>query len=37
MRIYLDNFITTDKQLYNKKTSEIKIVNPVTFIEKMEE
>ena len=32
-----DFLITTDKQFYNKKTSEIKIVNPVAFVEEMEE
>jgi predicted nucleic acid-binding protein len=30
-------FITTDKQICNKKINDIKIVNPVTFVEEMEE
>jgi predicted nucleic acid-binding protein len=32
-----DFFITTDKQICNKKNNEIKIVNPVTFVDEMEE
>jgi predicted nucleic acid-binding protein len=32
-----DFFITTDKQLCNKENSEIRIVNPITFVDEMEE
>jgi predicted nucleic acid-binding protein len=32
-----DFFITTDKQLCNKENSEIRIVNPVTFVDEMED
>ena len=31
-----DYFITTDKQLFNLKLDDIKIINPVTFIHEME-
>ena len=32
-----DYFITTDKQLYNLKINDIKIMNPLTFLDIMEE
>jgi predicted nucleic acid-binding protein len=32
-----DYFITTDKQLYNLKLNEIKIINPLTFLNELEE
>jgi len=30
-------FITTDKDLINKKVEEIQIINPIDFVRKMEE
>ena len=32
-----DYFITTDKQLFNLKLDDIKIINPLNFLHKMEE
>ena len=32
-----DYLITTDKQLFNFKSSDIKIINPLTFLNEMEE
>ena len=32
-----DYFITTDKQLYNLKLNDIEIINPLTFLNKLEE
>ena len=32
-----DYFITTDKQLFNLKLNEIKIINPLAFMNEMEE
>jgi predicted nucleic acid-binding protein len=32
-----DYFITTDKQLFNLKLDEIKIINPLTFLNELEE
>jgi predicted nucleic acid-binding protein len=32
-----DYFITTDKQLFNLKLDDIKIINPLTFINELEE
>ena len=32
-----DYFITTDKQLFNLRLNDIKIVNPLTFLNEMEE
>ena len=32
-----DYFITTDKQLYNLKSNDIRIINPLTFLNELEE
>jgi predicted nucleic acid-binding protein len=32
-----DYFITTDKRVLNYKTDKIKIINPITFMERWEE